>query len=266
MTKNFLLIVEGEVTEKDIMTSVFERYGIEVYDKGKLDLNNARAEELTIKQFSVPADRNIILLQGPKNRIHDWLKDINNKTEDFERFFNNLDGLFAGIFVIYDVDHTSKDDLLEMFNKFNDETSNGLLLLSSPCIEVMVDKERKSDLMVTHLKEYKIELNTKYNKEYKCSAKQFIVKNFESLALYYLEKNVEELHCKNVMEHPALILSKINELNERTFVSSDNQPVHYRYFTTVIYVCIAYIYGLTKEAENAGEVKKFLLAHIDNQK
>ena len=264
MTKNFLLIVEGEVTEKDILTMVFKRYGLNVYDKGKLNLKKLNITELTYSQFGAPSNCNIILVQGPKNRICDWLKDINKETDDFERYFQNLDGVFAGIFVIYDVDHTSDAALVEMFNKFNDETSNGLLLLSSPCIEVIADKERKNDLKVDHLKNYKSELNIRFNKEFKCSTKQFIINNFESLALYYLEKNEKELQCKNVMEHPVLILDKINELNERKFISADYQPVHYRYFTTVIYVCIAYIYGLTKEVENVETVRKFLLSHIKN--
>jgi len=61
------------------------------------------------------------------------------------------------------------------------------------------------------------------------------------------------------MEHPQFVLKKINELNEREDISSDCHPVYYRYFTTVIYVCVAYIKGLTKEIDNVDLIKEFFL-------
>lgn len=68
---------------------------------------------------------------------------------------------------------------------------------------------------------------------------------------------IVESNSKNVMEHPSFVLDKINELNDREFYSLDDQPVRYRYFTTVLYVCIAYINGLTKQIENVDEIKGF---------
>ena len=59
------------------------------------------------------------------------------------------------------------------------------------------------------------------------------------------------------MEHPDFVLEQINELNERKFESNDCLPVVYRYFTTTLYVCLAYILGLTKEMENAQRVIEF---------
>ena len=59
------------------------------------------------------------------------------------------------------------------------------------------------------------------------------------------------------MDHPDFILKQINKFNDRTFVSNDELPVVYRYFTTTLYVCIAYIMGLTKQINNSDEVIKF---------
>ena len=256
MTKNYLLIVEGKVTEKDILSSVFERYGFKTYDCGQIDFSE-ELKEFVLTKLNTPNEDNIFIVQGPRNRIHDWLRLIDTKQDDFERYFRDLDGLFAGTFIIYDVDHTLKETLSNMFERYADETSSGLLLLSSPCIEVLSDEGRTEILEVDHLEEYKKELNKKFNQLYHCSAKQYIIDHFEESVLYYLEKNTLESNSKNVMDHPSFVLEKINELNDREFYSLDNQPVRYRYFTTVLYVCIAYINGLTKQIENADEVKNF---------
>ena len=63
------------------------------------------------------------------------------------------------------------------------------------------------------------------------------------------------------MEHPEFVLQQINLLNERTYTNQDLQPVLYRYFTTTLYVCIAYILGLTKEVDNSKIVEDFFLNH-----
>ena len=46
----------------------------------------------------------------------------------------------------------------------------------------------------------------------------------------------------------------------RTYINDDLQPVLYRYFTTTLYVCIAYILGLTKEIDNSEIVANFFLS------
>ncbi len=258
MNKNFLIIVEGAVTEKSILMSVFEKYNFEVFDCGKIELQK-NIEDLFINIYDTLENDKVFLVQGPRNRIHDWLKLIKTNEEDFELFFKGISGKFAGIFIIYDVDHTSKSDLEMMFQKYNDETDRGLLLLSSPCVEVLADNGRVEPLFCNHLREYKSELNVKFNTKGLESAQNYIIKNFNKLALYYIEKNTTESGSDNVMEHPQFVLKKINELNERNGISSDCKSVYYRYFTTVIYVCIAYIKGLTKEINNVDLIKEFFL-------
>ena len=46
-------------------------------------------------------------------------------------------------------------------------------------------------------------------------------------------------------------------MNIRGIEGNINYRVVYRYFTTVIYVCIAYIKGLTREIDNYNIVKDF---------
>lgn len=59
-----------------------------------------------------------------------------------------------------------------------------------------------------------------------------------------------------------MIVTKINELNMRRLIDEKTVEFEYRYFSTVVYVCVAYILGFTKEIENAQYLQKFLL---DNQ-
>ena len=54
------------------------------------------------------------------------------------------------------------------------------------------------------------------------------------------------------MEHPFLVINKINEDNERS-----EETVNYRYFTTVIYVCISFALGLTEKINNYQTVYNF---------
>lgn len=256
MSKNFLLIVEGKETEKTILKSVFEKCDFDIYKCDKIDIE-IKVEDLFVNIYDTSTRDRIFLVQGPRNRIHDWLKYMKRNEEDFELYFNKIIGHFAGVFIVYDVDHTSKEELDEMFEKYNDETDRGLLLLSSPCIEVLADIGRTEELKCNHLKEYKSELNVKFNLAGCESAEKFIIDNFNELVLFYIEKNTKESGCNNIMEHPQFILSKINELNERINIPGDIQSVYYRYFTTVIYVCIAYINGLVKEIDNVDLVRNY---------
>lgn len=148
-----------------------------------------------------------------------------------------------------------------MYSLFQDETT-GMLLLSSPCIEVLADfnKERKQEKYV-HLREYKTQINI----HHKGLTKQYIREHFNQIMLFFLEKNYEDFKEKNVMEHPKLIIDKINELNERVNLQDkESSYVIYRYFSTVIYVAIASAFSLTKEVDNFDIVKSFFLSKAEN--
>ena len=65
-------------------------------------------------------------------------------------------------------------------------------------------------------------------------------------------------------EKQSLREKNVNELNKRTLLSNNSVEFNYRYFTTVLYVCFAYVLGLTKEFENASILKNFLLENSIN--
>ena len=263
MAKNrFLLIVEGEKTEPTIFKRVLEKYGYNVIKcDEKLDIENFN--QLSELEFENEKN-NVVIIEGPRNRIHDFLKVYNENTDSFEKLLSIHSELFQGIFLMYDVDHNDCEDINEMFSKFNDETSSGLLLLSSPCIEVLgdFDTSRKEERF-KHIKDYKKVLNEYYNANKK-SINDYIVDNFEKLCIYYLDKNKNDFDELNVMEHPKLVIDYINKYNER-INDEDNKYVIYRYFTTVVYVFIAFINKLTRNIDNYKPFRDWLKRRFNNE-
>ena len=250
---NYLLVVEGKKDEKNVFQYILERYGFNVVRiEEKIDVDNS----LDFTKINMSDEKNnVVIIEGPRNRIHDFLKYYDEHTDSIEKMFHYSSDFFQGIFLIYDVDHNDCDDIDIMFNKFQDESS-GLLLLNSPCLEVIGDQDYNRVLEVEHLTEYKAILNTYHEAEHKTNTLNFIKENFNSLILHFLEKNRNDFNEKNIMEHPALVKKKINEMNIRCN-DKDNQYVFYRYFTTVVYVMIAYISKLTIEIDNYDKVYNY---------
>lgn len=263
--KDFLIIVEGAKTEKDILEAVFQKYNFEVHRCGQMQLSNSdlyNNDKCFFERDLLESQNDrVFIIQGERNRLSDWLKCMNKSTFDYSTAFREYVDGFAGVFVLYDLDHNSNDVIEQMTEKFNSETDIGLLLLSSPCIEVMSDYEHR-EIRVEHLSEYKSNCNVQTQKEHFMSAKDYIIDNFEQIAVRYLDQNTNDFNEKNVMEHPKLVASKINQTNIRALDENGVQYVICRYFTTVIYVCVAYIMGLTKEIDNAEKVKEFLLHNL----
>lgn len=260
MAKNFLIITEGVSTEPTILEAILKKYGFNVIQKNPMKISEEQPFTLDVTELLDDKKDNIYIAQGPRNRIRDFLNLINKKTDDVERYFSQLSDNFAGIFLVYDVDHTPQEDLANMFFKFQDETT-GLLILSSPCIEILSEPDRVEVLSVNRLTEYKKERKNWVQDKTSDSIEHYMINNFENLILSFLEKNCRESGSNNVMEHPEFVLQQINTFNERTYINENLQPVLYRYFTTTLYVCIAYILGLTKEIDNSKIVAEFFLSH-----
>lgn len=262
MINNYLLIVEGEKTEPELFSRILESYGFHVeIAKEKHDVN--LPFEVSLKNAS--KDKiNVLIAQFKQNRIHDFMIKFNKSEEDLGRYFNMEPNYFKAIFLIFDVDHNERKDLEECMNKFNDESS-GLLLISSPCIEVLADDkfflEDRCETYYHIKKDYVSKINDCCNKNNKCNALEFIASNFHSLALSFLKKNRDDFDENNIMEHPYKVVEKINELNIRKNWKDENDErrseLIYRYFTTVIYVFIAYIHGLTSKIDNYSLVYDF---------
>ena len=150
MAKNFLIITEGAKTEPNIMSSILGKYGFNIIKQNPIRINeDGEPFDLDVTTMVDNKD-NIYIAQGPKNRISEFISLVDERSQDVERYFSKLKENFAGIFLIYDVDHTSKEALNKMFDKYQDETT-GLLVLSSLCIEILSEPNRIDELKVDHL-------------------------------------------------------------------------------------------------------------------
>ena len=259
MSRHILLIVEGEVTEQEVFGTIFEKYGFKVIKKHKLNKKLENTEYLFNSNKYIKDNDSITIVQGTHSMMNHIVKSYNNNTDDFEMFFTNCCSNFNGIFYIYDIDHTTNENLEYLSNILNDETK-GMLLVSSPCIEILSEPKRKQPLITNKLSKYKKERNIECHKIHKKDTTSYIIDNFESLIMYFLEQNYKDFNEPNIMEHPSLIINRINQNNIR-----EDDYVYYRYFTTVIYVCIAYALGLTKEIENYNEVYNFFKSKISTK-
>lgn len=243
---NYLLIVEGAVAEPNLFSSVFQRYGFNV-------VRSERMKSFESFECSNLSDskNNIVIAQAPRNRLGELLRS-DSASFDFDKAFKKR---FNSVFLVFDVDHTNNKDLSDMIRIHDDETDAGLLLVSSPCIEIMSEPGRTEILETEHLSSYNKERNKYFNDEMKLGngTIQYIANNFEKLALQFLRQNYREFNEPNVMEHPRLVVDMVNRKNNRT-----ETVVVYRYFTTVLYVLLANIFGLTKQIENVGTVESFL--------
>ena len=181
MSKNILLIVEGNRTEKEIFGEAFEKIGYHVIKVDK-KLTIKLEEDFEFQKLEYVKDQNnIVIITGPRNRIHGFLKYYNENTMSLDRIFSDSFNYFSSIFLIYDVDHNDNEDVEEMFQHFQDE-STGMLLLSSPCIEVIGDYNRnRVEEKYHHLWEYKKDINNYYNGQ----TSTLINKNLYKYLLYF---------------------------------------------------------------------------------
>lgn len=257
MPNNYLLIVEGSCDEKNIFGDIFVSYGFNVI-KCQEKMTTDGFGDFYKYELSQDKD-NIVIIEGPRNRIHDFLIYYDKEIDSIEKLFNYSVNYFSGIFLIYDVDHNDNDDINEMFDKFNDESS-GLLLLNSPCLEVLSDTGIKEDYFIkcNHLTEYKSRLNVYHEKHGNINLKEYIKNNFNKIILYFLDQNTKEFNEHNIMNHPFLVKEEINKKNIRyNFKDKNKSYVLYRYFTTVLYVSIAYSKKLVYDIDNYDIVRKF---------
>lgn len=254
--KNFLFITEGSEDEQTVLEKILNKYGFHTC----VNHTFINAEGLKNTELSLKKD-NVVIIQGPRNRISDFIKHFNKQQEDIESFFHYAKNHFQAIFLFYDVDHNEPDEINKMHALFNDESS-GMLLLSSPCLEVLGDFDlKRQPLFYHHLSEYKHELNTYHNHNNKTNTINYIVDNFEQLVIHYLDKNRNDFNADNIMEHPNLVIPLINRLNDRINKEKcEESYVVYRYFTTVLYVAIAYINGLTRMVDNYQMVRDFFVS------
>jgi len=261
----YLVITEGKNPEIEIFTNVLTRYGYKVYEK-LTDLPTEEFGQFTQEEYKNNLQDSVVVIQGPRNRLNHLLNYYKKNEYSLEKIFQQKMNSFQGIFLLYDVDHVSVDELNEAFNKFNDE-SEGLLLVSSPCIEVLGDaNNNRRESKFNHLKEYKSLINSEISNKYNCSCAQYVIDHFDELALYFLNKNTKDFNETNVMEHPKLVIDKINKENIRVNgIRKEDTYVIYKYYTTVVYVLIACLKKLNIQIDNSRLLKAFFESNIKNK-
>lgn len=181
-------MVEGEKDEVRIFTHVLNKHGYKVVSElPKLDFTT-RGKPLGLELFSNNR-ADVYILNSKPNRLTEIIKHFNAETDTFSKAlgFKHSD-TFQGIFLIYDVDHNENNPLQEAFACLNNE-EEGLLLIQSPCLEVLGDDENIPipERKMTHIsKDYKTELNLYHERAHHCNTIDYIEKNFEKLALRFL--------------------------------------------------------------------------------
>ena len=104
MPNNYLLIVEGANDEKNLLQYVFEKYGFSVTRyKEKISVDTLGS----FFKYELKSDvNNVVIIEGPRNRIHDFLIIFDIEFVAIEKLFHYSPYHFSGIFLIYDVDHS----------------------------------------------------------------------------------------------------------------------------------------------------------------
>lgn len=259
--RNYLLIVEGSIMEPTIFNYVLPQYGFNVV---KIQEQLSSDADFTKIEFSDDKDT-IFIVQGPKNRVKDLIDtEVNLNSDSLSRKFFGPDVYFAGIFLIYDTDHNLKEQLEKTFLKFND-SSEGLLILSVPCIEALGEFDFDFIYENSSFENYKTRLNQHYQDIYGMNTKEYIQCNFNKLILESLihnketfEKENEEWEVDNIVMHPQYLLEIYKKYNNCFGDCEENYKVCIRYYATIIYVVIAYLKRLEREISNLEILKKYL--------
>jgi len=251
----YLIVVEGEVGEFELLESGLERYGYIVEKRNKkvgVNFNEIMKYE---------SEKDIIyIVQGKYSRISEMIRQFQDY-DSLESYFGYHPDTFVGIYFIYDVDHTTNQELNLFFNKFN-SSDKGLLLFTNPCIECIVDKCCNDTLIYEKLRFYKKDVRKKVEKKLGMningSIAKYIGDNLEDLLIFHIKKNQNRFKSNNVLEHPQLVLDEMMKTN----VQSDDGKLHFEYITTVIYVLIAEIKKLTYKRDNVELLIEFLSKYI----
>lgn len=254
---NILLIVEGK-TECDIFRYVLPKYG---FNEIIIEEPICKNKNFSNFKFSSTKD-NIIVIEGPKNRIKDVVKNLED-TDDFYRYFVTPTIKFAGIFLIYDVDHNSHDVIKNAFNKLSDE-STGMLLLNCPCVEVLGDV-LLNNYECKHFSEYKKYLNDFHTTHNKLSTNDFIKTNFNDILIRFLEKNYEDFKKENpkwepsnVMRHLEYLIELDKKYNIREGKDKNDFYCNISYFSTALYIFLSFVKGFSRYLNSYQKLLNYL--------
>lgn len=257
--------MECEVLEYGLAT-----YGFQVNDNL---IKDYRLYDYSNK-FSVKClenlDKQFIILQGNKSRIKDLVDDINNESNEINRLL--IGENFVSIFLIFDIDHNTKEQIEYAFSRFND-SSTGLLILSSPCFEVIAPYSNDLPYESNSFKNFKSLKSTYYSNNYHISTKDYIKYNFNELLIYHLKNNRDKYNIEAFQEvddltyHPEYIVLLSNKYNIREGSDELSYKVNYTYFSSILYVVLLYLFDFARYTDSYTKLLDFLInkqKEIDN--
>lgn len=253
MNKCALLVVEGSVTEPTIFKYIFEKYGYKFV--------NMMDNDWIAYKVDISENKTIYLIQGDRNRLNEFLNEYSEYDTLSQKY--GIDDVVALNYIIYDFDYVTKDKMKELQKKFT-SPQEGELLLSNPCIEVIAEKDfdyvhdNHSSFYKKRIK--KILTDEKYRSiEGVKLIESYVCENFEDLMINHIKRNCEVFETNNVNEHPSKLIEHVMSTN---IIDEEKEFFRFYYLSTVIYVAIADLEGLTKDIDNANNV----IEYFENKK
>ena len=258
MSKKYLAIVEGEDMEPEILEYALSTY----YGFNVLRADN-RLSSLPLgfkKTLIYDGNDEFYIVQGRRNRIKELLKETLEETHSsIERAFSNEN--FAGIFLVYDVDHNSNEEIEEARGRFNN-ISDGLLTLSVPCVECVLEKDFKPYVSSSY-KGYKTAKNEWCTEQAGVSSKEFIKYEFNRLMIENLLRNKKVFAKESLPEpndvslHGEYSLDLNARYNIRTGRSEKDYRVEISYYASVLYLILLHVKGHARYSDSFDSLLAF---------
>ena len=269
--KKYLAIVEGKSMECEVLEYGLSTYGFQVNDNLIKDYKLDDYSNMFTVKCLENKDKQFVILQSNQSRIKDFINTIDKESSDISRLLVGKD--FVSIFLIFDIDHNTKEEIDASFNKFN-EPSTGLLILSSPCFEVIAPYSNDKQYEGISFKKFKTSKSTYYSDNFHISTKDYIKYSFNELLIHHLKNNkdkydIEELQETNdITYHPEYIIILSNKYNIREGSDELSYKVNYTYFSSILYVVLLYLFDFARYSDSYTKLLNFLInkqKEIDNK-
>ncbi len=226
--KNILCVVEGEVTEIEIFKSLFMQLGYEIVSRTK----NGNFQHIVYDDNK----SRLYLVPGKHPQVTSELANLENI--DIHKLYCINEKYVAYTFIVYDFDSAKGNYLLDKYkNKFNSE-DEGLLIVSSPCIESIVDTRTSSRDYNDKPSKYKDDVLTLNNivLDNNSNIIDYINKNIFDLLIKQLEYNASTFETKDIFEHINCAYKKAEDNN----VDINTGNYDYKAIFTLLYVIVAF--------------------------
>lgn len=262
----YLIIVEGEKTEFELIKSAL-KVALPTYN---VETTKFKGDD-TAKFINTNKAEDIVFVIRPRlNRLSNIVNEIKRDNFDifaFQMYFeDDIDpDYFEKIFFIYDVDYTTDVDLSFALDYFNDEYSNGLLIVSSPCIEAMSDFDNSTFFLPE---------GKRISKVYKPIVRPATISRYPC----YLDKGYLCCLCDNAFAFFEACLNRnlLAYSNHQRFMEHEllfkeshlpkrvKNGIHYPFITSFIYILIGSILKIDKLDNSSNELLNYFKKHNIN--